>query len=245
MLGNIKKELICGRQVFIYLPPSYNKDNNRFPVLYSHDGEKLYACSENLINYFEEEFTKGNLQEFIWIGIYTDRRNDEYTPWPAPSLVPQFDDFGGKGNEYIEYIVGELKVAMDDTYRTKPDVENSWIMGYSLGGLISIYSAYKTPIFGKIASICGSFWYKDIVKWASGNDILNKGTQLFIHYGKNEGKDKKTVQKNAVLCSEKIIEILKEKSKLKENLDISYDDGGHHQYLVDRYKKAIYWLASK
>ena len=44
---NIKKELICGRQVFIYLPPSYNKDNNRFPVLYSHDGEKLYACSEN------------------------------------------------------------------------------------------------------------------------------------------------------------------------------------------------------
>ena len=65
MLGNIKKELICGRQVFIYLPPSYNKDNNRFPVLYSHDGEKLYACSENLINYFEEEFTKGNLQEFI------------------------------------------------------------------------------------------------------------------------------------------------------------------------------------
>ena len=58
-------------------------------------------------------------------------------------------------------------------------------------------------------------------------------------------KIKKQFKKNAVLCSEKIIEILKEKSKLKENLDISYDDGGHHQYLVDRYKKAVYWLASK
>lgn len=247
MLGSIKEEHILGKKVFIYLPPSYKNSGEKFPVLYSHDGQDLYRYSENLINNLEEEFEKGNLQEFIWIGIYANgkKRHHEYTPWPAPALDPKFDDFGGLGELYIDFIVNELKTYIDDNYNTKSDYKNTWIMGYSLGGLISVYSAYRTPIFGKIACICGSFWYKDMVNWIKDNSILNNDVKLFIHYGKQEGKGKKTIQQNAVLCAEKVIEIISEKSDSIGNLEVSYDDGEHHQYVEQRYKNAIYWVSNK
>lgn len=246
MFGSIKHECILGRKVFIYLPPSYKEINyGKFPVLYANDGAELYRYSKSLINSFEEGFKSGKLQEFIWIGIYSDKRIHEYTPWSAPALAPKFNDFGGLGKQYIDFITKEIKPYIDDNYKTKSDAKNTWIMGYSLGGLISVYSLYVTNVFGKVASICGSFWYKDIVNWIAENDILNKDVQLYIHYGKKEGEGKKTIQQNAVMCAEKVIEIIKKKSNDLGGSHISYDDGGHHKYVEHRYKNAIYWLANK
>ena len=246
MLGSIKREYILGREIFIYLPPSYKSSKDkRFPVLYGNDGAELYKYSERLINSFEEGFKEGRLNEFIWIGIYSEKRIHEYTPWPAPALVSKFDNFGGEGKGYIEFVVNEIKTYIDSNYNTKTDAKNTWIMGYSLGGLISVYSVYVTNAFGKIASICGSFWYKDMVKWIEENDMLNRDFQLYIHYGKKEGEGKKTLQRDAVMCVEKVIEIFRDKLSYTEELKISNDDGGHHHYVEERYINAIYWLANK
>ena len=245
MLGSINREHILGREIFIYLPPSYRDNNKRFPVLYGNDGAELYRYSERLINSFEKGFKEGKLNEFIWIGIYSENRIHEYTPWPAPALASKFDDFGGQGNEYIEFVASGIKPYIDMNYNTKSDTKNTWIMGYSLGGLISVYSVYITNVFGKISSICGSFWYKDIVSWISENDVLNKDCQLYIHYGRKEGQGKKTAQQNAVMCAERVIEIFRDKQGSIGALYISSDDGGHHQYMEQRYMNAIYWLANK
>ena len=66
-------------------------------------------------------FKEGKLNEFIWIGIYSEKRIHEYTPWPAPSLAPKFDDFGGQGREYIEFVVNGIKLYIDKNYNTKYD----------------------------------------------------------------------------------------------------------------------------
>ena len=245
MLGSIKHEHRLGREIFIYLPPSYKNNNKRFPVLYGNDGAELYRYSDRLIESFEKGFKEGKLNEFIWIGIYSEKRIHEYTPWPAPSLAPKFDDFGGQGREYIEFVVNGIKLYIDKNYNTKYDKKNTWIMGYSLGGLISVYSLYVTNVFGKIASVCGSFWYKGMVNWITENNMLNEDFQLYIHYGRKEGQDKKTLQQNAVICTESIIEIFKDELGYIEDIDVSSDDGGHHQYMEQRYINAIYWLAKK
>ena len=54
MLGSIKHEHILGREIFIYLPPSYKNNNKRFPVLYGNDGAELYRYSDRLIESFEK-----------------------------------------------------------------------------------------------------------------------------------------------------------------------------------------------
>lgn len=75
--------------------------------------------------------------------------------------------------------------------------------------------------------------------------MLNRDFQLYIHYGKKEGEDKKTLQRDAVMCVEKVIEIFRDKLSYTEELKISNDDGGHHHYGEERYINAIYWLANK
>lgn len=241
MKGCIKQKEVDGRQLFVYTPPSYEEKNKTFPVLYSHDGQEVSKIAEKLLPKLESAFEQEKLQEFIWIGIYPEKRQDEYTPWPAPALVPQFEDFKGLGKGYIQFVSEQLKKYIDENYRTKPEAENTWMMGYSLGGLISVYAAYETAVFGKIASICGSFWYEGMTEWVKEHEILNKDIKLFMYYGKKEGKGKATRQCDAVKCAEEVIKSLEEKTC--RSLIVNSDEGGHHQYIVERYEKTIFWLA--
>lgn len=62
---------------------------------------------------------------------------------------------------------------------------------------------------------------------------------------KKEREGKKTLQRDAVMCVEKVIEIFRDKLSYTEELKISNDDGGHHQYVEQRYMDIISWLANK
>lgn len=245
MKGQIKHIAFQGRQLFIYTPPSYGEQDKHFPVLYSHDGQEVNKLSEGILSKIEKQFEADYLQEFIWVGIYPEKRQHEYTPWPAPALDSRFEDFKGQGKAYIDFIVNQVKVYIDQHYDTKADVESTWMMGYSLGGLISIYSAYETPLFGKIGSICGSFWYEHIVEWIREHQVLNNQVELFMYYGKKEGKGKKTIQQYAVERTEQVIDYLKDDTSGVKKLQIGFDEGGHHQYVSDRYEKMITYIASK
>lgn len=242
MRGSIKEEYYLDRKLFIYLPPSYGKSEKKFPVLYSHDGKDLERIVEKLILFLEEDFEKGTLQECIWVGIYPtqNRRHHEYTPWPAPALDPRFEDFEGLGNDYIRFVAEDLKTYIDQRYATLPEEEHTWMMGYSLGGLISIYSAYLTPKFGKIACICGSFWYQDAVSWIKQHEMLNPKVKLFVYYGKKEGQGKETIQQHAVQCAENVVDVLRQQHS--NQLEAMWDEGGHHHYVEGRYQNAIKWL---
>ncbi|WP_275507574.1 MULTISPECIES: alpha/beta hydrolase-fold protein [Clostridium] len=48
---------------------------------------------------------------------------------------------------------------MDAHYRTKTQPENTVLIGYSLGGLATLYSLYLFGTFGKVGSLSGSLWY--------------------------------------------------------------------------------------
>ena len=251
MRGHIEHIDFLGRKLFIYTPPSYGRksdtspDQNRiFPVLYSHDGQEVSKLSEAILTKIEEGFTDERLQEFIWVGIYPEKRQDEYTPWPAPALDSRFEAFGGQGKAYIDFVVNKVKVYIDENYDTKSEAEHTWVMGYSLGGLISLYSAYETPIFGKIGSICGSFWYEGMVDWVKQHKVLNPSLEVFMYYGKTEGKGKTNIQQYAAARAEEIIEHLGHGASGVKSVKADCDEGGHHQYLTKRYEKMIAYMVS-
>jgi predicted alpha/beta superfamily hydrolase len=55
---------------------------------------------------------------------------------------------------YLKFIVTELKPAIDRTYRTQPDPAHTFLMGSSMGGLISAYAMAEYPtVFGGAACL--------------------------------------------------------------------------------------------
>jgi pimeloyl-ACP methyl ester carboxylesterase len=54
-----------------------------------------------------------------------------------------------QSDAYLRFIVEELKPYIDRTYSTRPDLANTFIMGSSMGGIISLYAICKYPeVFG-------------------------------------------------------------------------------------------------
>ena len=63
---------------------------------------------------------------------------------------------GGKlvSDNYLKFLVEELKPFVDKTYRTHPDRANTLVMGSSMGGMISAYAIAEYPdVFGGAACL--------------------------------------------------------------------------------------------
>ncbi|UFT98300.1 alpha/beta hydrolase [Radiobacillus kanasensis] len=211
MKGFWREEKVNDHSLFIYLPQDYKETNKRFPVLYVQDGAALF---KDQIEQVEEKMNKG--QQVILVGIEPINRIDEYTPWHAPALRDDFPDYGGKGKEYIDLVVEEIKPFIDKQYRTRPEKENTGIIGASLGGLISLYACYKySDVFTRFGLLSTSLWYEGFLSFMRSQHLNMKNQRMFLSVGESEGENKTNVQKDMVSNTEEAIAIMRENG-LKE-----------------------------
>ncbi len=127
------------RDVIVWFPPGYEaRPTQRYPVLYMHDGRQVFDPSTStwgkdwqVDELAQDMILNGELEPFIVVAAdCTDARFDEYSP-------------ARKGDDYLRFLVEELKPMVDATWRTDP--ERSAVAGASMGGLISFYAAWKRP----------------------------------------------------------------------------------------------------
>jgi predicted alpha/beta superfamily hydrolase len=159
LLGN-------SRPIYAYLPPSYLENTGaRFPVVYVHDGQNLWASHPEWAfggvtwqadTAFDAGAANGTIKEAIVIGIASSaNRFFEYTPTNDPSYPS-----GGGADLYLRMLVEELKPAVDAALRTQPGVDTTFMAGSSLGGLVTAYAGRTRPtVFGKIAALSPSSWW--------------------------------------------------------------------------------------
>jgi len=128
------------RDVMVWLPPSYYKSpNKRYPVLYVHDGQNVFAPNSVYSGEWRMDETAdslikaGKTEEFIIVAI-----NNTKDRWVEYSGTPE-------GMAYINFIIHNLKPFIDANYRTKPDRNNTAAIGSSMGGLISFYMVWLYP----------------------------------------------------------------------------------------------------
>ena len=233
MKHNIELTTIAGRECFIFLPNNYEDEEKAYPVAYLHGDKSTYSLLK------EADFLSDI--SFIIVGIISEKRLDDLTPWPSPSLHPKFPNFGGKGDEYIQFLETKLKKEVDQNYRTLTVPESTGIIGYSLGGLISIYSAYHSTSFGCFASMSGSFWYPEFVPYATKQSVRNREARFYMSSGDSEGVGHKDVKKDAVTYTKHIYENLVSDVS-SSNVTITWDEGGHHANTYERYQNALRWL---
>ncbi len=166
------------RRIWLYLPPDYEPSNKRYPVLYMHDAQNLFDEATSFSGEWEVDASLNALHAAgdygaIVVGINNGGvdRFAEYTPWPHPSLG------GGRGMDYLDFIVETLKPYIDQNYRTLTEPEYTAIMGSSLGGLISTYGVIEhQDVFAKAACFSSSYWvsnqaYEHVEQTGRQNDL--------------------------------------------------------------------------
>jgi predicted alpha/beta superfamily hydrolase len=172
--ADFKSKFVDMRNVDVWLPPSYGKDKKKkYPVLYMHDGQNLFdpkisfggvdwAVDETMTRLIEEK----KIREAIVVGIWnTPKRVLEYMPQKAVAQTETVQFFDIKipskdfiSDNYLKFIVIELKPFIDSNYRTLTKREDTFIMGSSMGGLISLYAISEYPnVFGGAGCVSTHF----------------------------------------------------------------------------------------
>lgn len=157
------------RNVTVWLPPGYEAGSRRHPVLYLHDGQNLFDASKaNFGEWGVDEhlgrlIANGQVRAPIVVGVWnTPLRLREYVPADLIAALPAEvrDDvqaiYGGAplSDQYLRFMVEELKPFIDQTYRTLTGPPDTMIGGSSMGGLISLYAVMKHPqVFGAAACL--------------------------------------------------------------------------------------------
>lgn len=183
-------DFVAARNVNVWLPASYARNlDERYPVIYMHDGQNLHDPKTSFLGVdwgVDEAMTKlidaDKIRAAIIVGIWnTPQRVQEYLPAemirsrPAPereSLFQELAKFGIKldekqllSDQYLKFLVQELKPFIDKHYRTQPDRSQTFVMGSSAGALISLYAVSEYPeVFGGAGCVS--------THWPIGNGLM-------------------------------------------------------------------------
>ena len=176
--NDFQSKYVAPRNIEVWLPPDYEKHpEKKYPVLYMHDGQNLFSPGHSFSGQewgVDETMTRlisGNrIREAIVVGIWnTPRRFREYQPDKIfdktgrqdKPIIDSLDmEYGGApmADHYLEFLVNELKPFIDQNFRTMKDKNNTFMMGSSMGGLISIYAIAEYPdVFGAVACMSTHF----------------------------------------------------------------------------------------
>jgi len=230
------------RALHIALPPSYDQSDARYPVAYVHDGGDL---ASGCFNYLDHLYAQGLLRECILVGIETDSRNNDYTPWPAAALVPGRPSFAGRGREYANELADAIKPYMDANYRTLPEPEHNAVIGASLGGLISLFAGcWRPDAFGRLGLLSASFWYEGVMAWLREKPALSERQRVYMSVGTCEGIYKRNAQRDMVRLNREARDLWLEQGFPAGRLRFETVEGGTHDllFMLPKFPEALKWL---
>jgi predicted alpha/beta superfamily hydrolase len=182
------------RNVDVWLPPGYaEQPEQRYAVLYMHDGQNVFDPRTSTLGVdwgVDETMTRllgeGQVQPAIVVGVWcTARRFAEYAPRKAlqllvdPALAQSPTAAQGLlSDHYLRFLVEELKPFVDGIYRTQPDSAHTFILGSSMGALISLYALCEYPeVFGGAGAVS--------THWPAGQGVM-------LHYLRRNLPDPRT-----------------------------------------------------
>jgi len=170
---------ITARNIDIWLPQGYNS-NKKYAVLYMNDGQMLFDSSitwnkqEWMVDETVSELISSKkIKKCIVVGIWNGgkTRHIDYFPQKPfetlsvnqqdsiyntkrPNGQSVFNNQKIQSDNYLKFLVTELKPRIDSQFSTLKTSKNTFIAGSSMGGLISIYAICQYPnIFGGAACL--------------------------------------------------------------------------------------------
>jgi predicted alpha/beta superfamily hydrolase len=225
-VGNFSSDFVPSRNILVWLPDGYAEGaaaGRRYAVLYMHDGDSLFdaATTWNQQEWGVDEVLsrllgEGAVRDVIVVGIPNagPERAIEYLPQKPFEAMAEADRealtgyvhpqlgriYNGavRSDAYLRFLVEELKPYVDEHYATLTDRDNTFVMGSSMGGLISVYAISEYPdVFGGAACLSthwpggkagGSAFSQQMQEYLKSNLPEPAGHHLWFDYG-SEGLD--------------------------------------------------------
>ena len=199
-LENFPSDFITTRHVDIWTPKGYDK-TKKYPVIYMQDGQMLFDTTHTwnhqewkVDEVLSQLITDKKIKPCIVVGIHSSKtRHADYFPQKAFEILPPdikdgympIDSIkrktstfpnGPQADNYLKFIVKELKPYIDTKFSTISDSTGTFVAGSSMGGLISMYAMFEYPsIFGGAGCIS--------THWIGGfHDNENPVPSSFLHY---------------------------------------------------------------
>lgn len=203
---DFKSAYVTSRNVEVWLPDGYSREK-QYAVLYMHDGQMLFDSSTtwnkqawDMDDNAAGLMKKGETEDFIIVGVWNggDTREADYFPRkpfdiavaqakasgkiPLEEIEKIEKTFKPRSDDYLLFLVKELKPFIDSVYSVYRDKSHTFIAGSSMGGLISMYAVTEYPqVFGGAACI-STHWV------GAGNYPNNPMPQAFADYLKESLK---------------------------------------------------------
>ncbi len=187
-LSAFPSRYVAAHNIDIWLPPGYPRQAP-YAVLYMFDGQMLFDPrhtwnheSWGAAGTAARLLAKRKVRPFIIVGIWNAgaNRESEYFPqkpfdtmstaqrrrvrhMPLAMPVPPYSD------RFLRFLVDELKPYVDSHYRVDPARDATFVMGSSMGGLISLYAISEYPqVFGG-AGCLSTHWLGTALSDTRGN----------------------------------------------------------------------------
>ncbi len=170
-LENFPSKYVAARHIDVWLPDGYTA-TKRYNVLYMQDGQGLFDPSATWFKKaWHVDITlarlmhEGRIADTIVVGIANTGKSrwaeyfpEKFLPWVSEPVRREFMakwmDMTPMADAYLRFMVEELKPAIDQRFSTRPEREHTFVMGSSMGGLISIYAMNEYPqVFGGAAGL--------------------------------------------------------------------------------------------
>jgi alpha-glucosidase len=178
MIENFESAFVPARDILVWLPQDFAEDR-QYAVLYMHDGNMLFDAGTtwNGQEWGVDEtasrlMAESVVRDFIVVGIPNagaDRHIEYFPQKPFEAMTAEqqhaFYQMGRenagaifsaevRSDRYLRFLVEELKPYIDKNFPVLQGPENTFVMGSSMGGLISVYAISEYPqVFGGAACL--------------------------------------------------------------------------------------------
>lgn len=237
-------------EVYVWLPPGYDDGDDRYPVLYLHDGDNMFLPERAFGGVtWDVDRAMGGLARdgipavVVAVPCHPTERGEEYTPYHLPGVG------GGRADRYATFLADHLKPAVDAALRTRPGPEHTLTAGSSLGGVVSAYLWSSRPdVFGGAGVFSPAWWWPDTTLGERGladvERALVRGRppgRVYLDVGGREHHLDEAVRRHYVVAAERLAARLCEAGV---PLRYVYDSQAYHfeTAWAERFAPAVRWL---
>lgn len=186
-------QLDNARDIYVWLPPDYERSDRFYPVIYMQDAQNLFDRHVSYSGEWEVDETMTALSAegldaiIIALPNMRERRGVEYCP--CPFLTYEGTPAEGQGDAYVRFIAETVKPQIDSSLRTRPEAACTGIAGSSMGGLISLYAALAYPhVFGLCGSFSPAYWFGSAALLQSARVKTPYPGRMYLDIGTREGE---------------------------------------------------------
>ena len=178
-MDSFPSKYITPRPVDVWLPDNY-ASKKKYSVLYMHDGQMLFDstatwnkqewqvdewASKLMLDKKTEDFIVvaiHNIMDLRWFDLFPQKAAEYLDTRLLDSLRSMKSNFEKtpnlSGDNYLKFIIEELKPVIDFEFSVYEDKAHTCIMGSSMGGLMSMYAISEYPDVFNGAACLSTHW---------------------------------------------------------------------------------------